>query len=208
MTGRQAVAFFSRARGAGGAVDAKRLADVFELNMTKRVRAFSKGMRQKLGLILAMMHRPELLILDEPSAGLDPLMQQVLQNEVRNAVREGRTVLFSSHSLSEVEELCDHVVILREGRVVASENIADLRAKAGHRVELRFSEPIRSLDGRPGGLKVDVFEDGHLRGRWHGPPNELLRWVVMLPLKEVRVQPADLEDLFMTYYETREDIRT
>jgi ABC-2 type transport system ATP-binding protein len=157
-------------------------------------------MRQKLGLILAMMHRPELLIMDEPSAGLDPLMQQVLQRELRAAATQGRTVLFSSHSLPEAEQLCERVAILREGHLVASESITELRRRAGHRVRLKFSKPIERLPDPPSGLAMDRSTSTEASGRWRGPVQGLLTWLAGLPLKDMTLQPADLEDLFIDYY--------
>jgi len=202
LTGEQTVRFVAGTRGADGGVDAERLAKVFELDLRPRVRTYSTGMRQKLGLILAMMHRPELLIMDEPSSGLDPLMQQALRRELRDVTAEGRTVLFSSHSLPEAEQLCEEVIILREGRLVAAESIAELRRRAGHRVGLKFSQPVETLPPAPNGLTLDSTSDVQVRGRWRGQISKLMGWLQALPLKDVAIEPADLEDLFIDYYET------
>ncbi|MBN1346782.1 MAG: ABC transporter ATP-binding protein [Phycisphaerae bacterium] len=200
LTGAETIRFVAGARGRGGGADADRLAKAFELDLRPRVRTYSTGMRQKLGLILAMMHRPELLILDEPSSGLDPLMQQVLRRELRDVVADGRTVLFSSHSLPEAEQLCERVSILRQGRLVASESIAALRRAAGHRVTAKFERPVAELPPVPEGLRVDGHTEGGLHGRWLGDVRELMRWLTALPLKDVTIQPPDLEDLFIDYY--------
>ncbi len=201
LTGEQTVRFVAGARGAGGGVDAERLARVFDLDLRLRVRTYSRGMRQKLGLILSMMHRPALLILDEPSSGLDPLMQQVLHEEFRRTVAEGRTVLFSSHSLPEAEQLCERVLILRRGRLVALESIAELRRRAGHRVTLAFSGSVEGHPPAPSGLQIDHSAGTSLRGRWHGDIAVLMRWLATLPLQDVMIEPADLEELFIDYYE-------
>lgn len=200
MKGRQVVAFFAAARGPNGGIDAERLTDVFGLDLSRKVRTYSKGMRQQLGLILALMHRPELLILDEPSSGLDPLMQRTLYRELRNTVNDGRTVLFSSHSLPEVENLCERVVILRQGRVVANQSIADLRKHAGHRVGLLFDKPIDALPNPPEGLTVDRINGAQITARWQGDATTLTRWLATLPLVDVNIEPPDLEDLFIDYY--------
>lgn len=202
LTGQRTIRFVAAARGPGGCVDAERLTKVFELDLRPRVRTYSTGMRQKLGLILAMMHRPELLILDEPSSGLDPLMQQVLRRELLSAVDEGRTVLFSSHSLPETEHLCEEVAILREGRLVAAERISELRRRAGHRVNARFSRPVEPLPPAPDGLSIGHRSNLHVQGRWLGDVAPLMHWLAMLPLADLAVEPADLEDLFIDYYET------
>lgn len=200
LTGRETIRFVARARGASGGTDAERLADVFQLDLHKRVRDYSTGMRQKLGLILAMMHRPELLIMDEPSSGLDPLIQQALHQELRKAASEGRTVLFSSHTLPEAEHLCERVVILRHGRLVAAEKITTLRQHAGHRVTLTFSRHVDELPQAPDGLRIDTSTDKLVRGRWRGDVSDLMRWLTTLPLKDATIEPPDLEDLFLEYY--------
>jgi ABC-2 type transport system ATP-binding protein len=205
MKGRQVVAFFAAARGPGGGIDAQRLTHVFGLDLNRKVRTYSKGMRQQLGLILALMHRPELLILDEPSSGLDPLMQQTLYAELQAAVKDGRSVLFSSHSLPEVENLCARVVILRKGRVVANQSIADLRKHAGHRVSLLFDHPIDTLPNPPQGLTLDRINGTQITARWQGDPGTLTQWLSTLPLADVNIEPPDLEDLFIDYYSDRKD---
>ncbi|MEE9294211.1 MAG: ABC transporter ATP-binding protein [Phycisphaerae bacterium] len=207
LTGQQTVKFVAGARGMKDLGDAPRLAEGFQLQLATRVREYSKGMRQKLALILAMMHRPELLILDEPTASLDPLMQQVLYHELRAAAAEGRTVLFSSHSLAEAEALCDLVVILRAGCVVASKPVSALRKDAGQRVNLRFARSTKTTDSNPwdthpDGFTVDKCQNRTLSGRWHGRPEALLSWLATLPLEEVVIHRPSLEDLFLAYYES------
>jgi ABC-2 type transport system ATP-binding protein len=130
MTGRRYVTWCDATRGGGGREEIARLARRLDLNLDRRIRNYSRGMKQKLGLIAALSHRPKLLILDEPTTALDPLVQQTLYDELRAVVAEGRTVLFSSHTLSEVEQLCDRVAIIRAGRIIADNSIADLQARA------------------------------------------------------------------------------
>lgn len=205
LTAWQTIEFVARARGLRDRSEAKRLVDVLQLDTTSRVRGFSKGMRQKLGLIVALMHRPELLILDEPTSSLDPLMQQVLYRELRAAAAEGRTVLFSSHSLSEVQALCDSVVILRHGRVVASKPVADLRSEAGQRVRFRLAAGAVAPRTGPEGFTMEESSDGWLGGRWWGEPETLLAWLATLQPRQVAIEPSDLEDLFLAYYDDRRD---
>ena len=106
--------------------------------MDLRVRKMSRGMRQKLGLILALAHQPRLLVLDEPTSGLDPLMQDVLTDILRQCVAHGHTVFFSSHTLSEVEQLCDRIAIVRDGEIVADESLDTCVKKLGAKSHLRF----------------------------------------------------------------------
>ena len=194
--------FFCAARGGRGGADgqARRLADAFGLDLGKRVRSYSRGMKQKLGLIQALMHRPRLLVLDEPTTALDPLMREVLYAELRTAVREGRTVLFSSHTLSEVEQLCDHVAILRDGRLVESERIEALRARALRRVQVVFDgrpPPDREL---PTGLDVVQRTSERLSGSWTGDVQPLVDWLARRRVRDLVIAPPDLEDLFRAYY--------
>ena len=130
LTGRRTLEFLSSARRLDCKAEAARLQERFDLDLDLRVRSYSSGMKQKLGLIQALMHRPRLLILDEPTNGLDPLIRRELYDELRTVVAEGRTVLFSSHTLSEVDELCEEVIILRGGRIVEHDRVDSLRRRA------------------------------------------------------------------------------
>jgi ABC-2 type transport system ATP-binding protein len=206
------IRFAAAARHIRDTSEADRLATRFELDVTTAARNCSKGMRQKIGLILALFHKPELLILDEPTSALDPLMQQVLYEELRAAADAGRTVLFSSHSLAEVQALCQHVVILRSGRVVASTSIEALRANAPRRLTLRYADGATpALSSRlPEGLTLldETREDGLIVARWVGAPRGLFAWLATQSLADATLAPPNLDDLFLTYYgsgESREE---
>ncbi len=199
MTGRQTLAFLDAARGSVAGSELTRLVKRFELNPDRKVRDYSRGMKQKLGLIAALMHRPRLLILDEPTVALDPLMREVLYAELRAVAAEGRAVLFSSHTLAEVEELCDQVAILRDGRLIEQASISELRRRAVRQVEVHFRDG-QPRPGLPPGLQVLEQSQGYLRGTWSGPPGELLAWLASCPVREVTLAPPDLSDLFLGYY--------
>ena len=126
------------------------LVSLFELDTSKKIRAYSKGNRQKVVLIAALMCRPSLLVLDEPTSGLDPLMEQAFRQCVQEAKRHGQTVFLSSHILSEVESLCDRVAILREGRLVETGTLADMRHLSSLTVEATFDGPVPTSLGYPG----------------------------------------------------------
>ncbi len=203
LTGMQTARFAARVRGIPKLGAAERLAERFQFDLTKRVREYSKGMRQKLGLIVAMLHEPELLILDEPTDALDPLMQQAVHDELRQVTAAGRTVLFSSHSLPEVETLCESVVILRAGSVIASCKVGSLRRDALQKISLRFMESADTAALRataPAGLMIESCDDSVLRGRWKGELATLLAWITRHPVDELVLQKPDLEDLFLAYY--------
>jgi ABC-2 type transport system ATP-binding protein len=160
----------------------------------------SRGTRQKLGLLLALVHRPRLVILDEPTSGLDPLMQKVLARRLRMLADAGHTVLFSSHSLAEVEQLCHRVAIVRDGGLVADESLESLRKRARRRVDLVFdSGAAASID--PPSL-LDVVERNGTRWTCNltGEIHELLSWAAAQPLADIAIRPPDLETLFYRYY--------
>jgi len=200
MTGKALLAFFDRARGGGTTDEAARLRERFGLDLNRRIRDYSRGMKQKLGLILALMHRPELLILDEPGVALDPLVQQTLYDELRAVASEGRTVLFSSHTLSEVEQLCERVGIIRRGRLIEDSTIVELRGRALRRVTFRLRDTTARDLTYPPGLDAGPVDKGVVTGTWQGPMERLLGWLAGLGVEDAMISPPSLEDLFTAYY--------
>ncbi len=152
LTGRRHIDWFARARGLHDRALATELIERFEVDVDRPVKELSKGNRQKIGLVLAFMHRPELLILDEPTSGLDPLMQNEFERLVREVVADGRTVFLSSHELDEVQRLADRVAIIRAGRLVTTDTVEHLRRSAPLTVEVALGGPGRpvALRGRRG----------------------------------------------------------
>jgi ABC-2 type transport system ATP-binding protein len=198
LTGAATLRFFDKARRRDSRGEAGRLAECFELDLTRRVRGYSRGMKQKLGLIQALMHKPKLLILDEPTTSLDPLMQQRVLAELRAVADSGRTVLFSSHSLSEVQQLCDWVGILRSGRLIEQSEMAVLRERALRRVEIVLNGAIQGVP--PAGLHIDERASQRLVGSWTGPIPGLIAWLAGQPVVDCIIAPPDLDDLFRAYY--------
>ncbi|MBI4718280.1 MAG: ABC transporter ATP-binding protein [Planctomycetes bacterium] len=201
LTLRQALRMFGRVRRRDLTAEGDRLAGAFDLESNVPAHAMSRGMRQKLGIILALAHRPRLLILDEPTTGLDPLMQRALYTQLRAFAAEGGTVFFSSHTLSEVEALCDRVVILRDGRVAADEALESLRARARRAVTVRWNTSA-DCGERPVPRFLRLQDR---RGRdWHaslvGPTTELIAWAAGQPIEDLSVEPPDLAALFEGYY--------
>lgn len=198
MSGRHVLQFLAAARRRDARTEIDRLSALFGLALDRRVRAYSSGMKQKLGLIAALMHEPDLLVLDEPTTGLDPLVRHTLFDELRRISAQGRTVVFSSHTLSEVDELCDSVGILRGGRLVAQERVEVLRPKSVRRVEALLP-PDAPVDP-PEGFTRRPSSGARLDGTWRGPVGPLVAWLAARHAIDVIISPPDLEDLFLAYY--------
>ncbi|UCE62300.1 MAG: ABC transporter ATP-binding protein [Phycisphaerales bacterium] len=202
LTCKSALKIFGQVRGRDLMPAGAELSQDFDLDPDVRVRSMSRGMRQKLGLILALVHEPRLLVLDEPTASLDPLMQKKLYDHLRSLVSAGHTVFFSSHTLSEVEQLCDHVVILREGKLVADETLENLRARARRDVTIVWQDSVK-LDAVTVPGFIDVYER-HNR-QWSasltGSATELIRWGAQQPIEDLTIGQPDLARLFEQYYE-------
>ncbi len=171
----------------------------FELDSDKKVRAYSKGNRQKVLLIAALMCRPDLLVLDEPTAGLDPLMEQVFRHCVHEAKERGQTVFLSSHVLSEVEALCDRVAILRNGRLIETGTLADMRHLSTTTVEATFDGPIPDLGRVTGVSAVNVKgQDVHLDV--NGSVEPLLKVLAGYHVTKLLSREPSLEELFLALY--------
>jgi ABC-2 type transport system ATP-binding protein len=201
LTGRSALGLFGRLRRRDVLTSGRALAEELQLDLDVKVRSMSRGMRQKLGLLLALAHRPRLLILDEPTAGLDPVIQERLRRHLEALAAQGHTILFSSHTLSEVERLCERAVILREGRVVADKALAELRSSAPREVLLRWKSAHDAAGAPPRGLTVLERRGDLWRCHMTGPPDQLTAWLAGRPLEDLVIGPPDLEALFRRYYE-------
>ncbi|MEP6753784.1 MAG: ABC transporter ATP-binding protein [Candidatus Dormiibacterota bacterium] len=202
MSGRDLFAWFGHLRGGLNRARVNDLTDRLRLDASRPYRDLSKGNRQKIGLVQAFMHDPQVLILDEPTTGLDPLIQKEFLGLVREAAERGAAVLFSTHVLPEVERIADAVAIIRAGRLVALSPVNDLLDRARHRLEFRFSAPItKSLfDGVPGVVEVEV--NGQTATiAVDGPVDKAVRAALNGPTL-IRVGSAgdELEDLFLTMY--------
>ncbi|MBO4207578.1 ABC transporter ATP-binding protein [Micromonospora echinofusca] len=201
LSGGEVIDLLGRLRGGLDPARRAELLDAFELDPRKKGRAYSKGNRQKVGLVAALASDVELLILDEPTSGLDPLMEEVFQHWVRQAKREGRTVLLSSHILAEVEALCDRVTIIRNGRAVESGTLAELRHLQRTSVDVELAGPPGRLADLPG--VHDVRVDGN-RIRFDVDTPALdgaLRYLTGIGVRSLTCQPPTLEQLFLRHYE-------
>ena len=167
--------------------------------LKRRVRDYSRGMRQKIGVIQALQHDPELAILDEPTEGLDPLMQHAFYNLLEDQRAKGRSLFFSSHVLSEVERICDRVAIIRSGNLMALQDVDELLARRKRTVQLRWRGAAPDLSGVPGLADIKV-EGDRLRATLLGDVSGFVRAIASPSLEDLLIEPARLEDAFLEYY--------
>ena len=213
LTGGQVLDTLAGLRGSRDRAREEELTERFDLDLTKKVRTYSKGNAQKVALVAALSAPVDLLVLDEPTSGLDPLMERVFTDVVREAAEGGATVLLSSHILAEVQDLCSHVTIIKDGRTVESGDLSYLRSLAETAIRIGVGEAdarrprlVEALAGlgapvRPTGTRVETHVPSSL-------VPEVLGVVAELGADDVQVEPASLEDLFMSHYSGDEGARS
>jgi ABC-2 type transport system ATP-binding protein len=208
LDGRTMLQFLGDTRGGVRPAVRDDLVERFGAQLDRPIHELSTGNRQKLGLVQAFMHEPELLILDEPIAGLDPLVQQSFHTLLAEVVGQGRTVFLSSHTLSEVERVADRVGILRRGRLVVVDSFENLRAVAVQRLDFEFSggaapdpDALRALTG----VREVTVDGGRVSVAFEGSADALVKAVAAYDVRAVRSRDDDLEEIFLRYY--REDAR-
>jgi ABC-2 type transport system ATP-binding protein len=201
LTGREHVDWFIRARGGGTPTGVVDLLEDLDVVVDRPAGQLSKGNKQKLGIVIAMMHRPKLLVLDEPTPGLDPLVQDSFYRLLRELASEGTTIFLSSHDLDEVQRIADRVAIIRDGLLVVTETIERLRANAPRSIEIVLQTPVdaqtfEKIEGvrnlRINGVRVSLELNGAVA--------PFLREVAHLDPADLIVRRADLEELFLEYY--------
>ena len=201
LTGAQTIAYFANLRGGVDAGYVAELIERLDLDPSRRFKEYSKGNKQKVGLVVALQHKPDLLILDEPTSGLDPLVQQTFFGMVREARSEGRSVFLSSHIIDEVDRTCDRVAIIREGRLVQVDSIEAIRRLAFHHVELMFAAPVATGIFSSIESVSDVEAVGStVRMRVAGPIGAVLAAAAPLGILDVVSREPNLEDVFLAQY--------
>ena len=208
LTGGEIIDLMARLRGPGSAIDPKRrkaLMERFALDPAKKARAYSKGNRQKVALIAALASDAELLLLDEPTAGLDPLMEAAFRECVNDERHGGRTVLLSSHILSEAEALSDRVTIIRDGRAVETGTLAEMRHLTRNLVDAELAGPV-SLEGVPGVHDL-VVQGTHVRCEVdHAALNDVLGRLTAARVLSLTCRPPTLEELFLRHYSSERSV--
>jgi beta-exotoxin I transport system ATP-binding protein len=197
MTGRQFLNYFNNLRNTHLPL-LEELLDIFELPLDRKIKGYSKGMKQKMGIVQAFMDDPEIVIMDEPTSGLDPLLQQKFYDFLLNEKRKGRTMFFSSHILSEVDKICDRVAIIRQGDIVALENIENLKKKRGKKIRIKIKENPEPL--------LQMHNAKIMAGWIEFPSTEnidkLIKSISKFTILDLQIKEFSLEDIFMRYYTT------
>ena len=202
LTGKDTLTYFANLRGGVDWAYVNELAARLEADLSKKVGDLSTGNRQKVGIIQAFMSKPQVYMMDEPSSGLDPLVQREFQGMMKGAVADGATIFLSSHTLSEVQRVADRVGIIRTGHLVAVEGVQALRSKAIRRVDLYFDNSVDASVFEPiNGVRDVESRNHHVSLSFDGSMEELLRVATSdYTLTDINTQEADLEEIFLTYY--------
>ncbi|HAE82854.1 MAG TPA: hypothetical protein DCK85_05655 [Ktedonobacter sp.] len=201
MTGRQVINYFSRLQGREPVLLAK-LVQRFDVELKRPLRSYSKGMRQKIGVVLAFMCDPNVLILDEPTSGLDPLLQRTFNEFLLEEQARGKTIFMSSHIMSDVEKVCQRVAVIRQGELVTVEKVETLRQKAGQRITVEFGDQVTAEDLAriPG-----VSNVGTTNGAYHfnigGSMDPLIKALSQHEVIRLQAEEAPLEEVFLKFYE-------
>jgi ABC-2 type transport system ATP-binding protein len=174
-----------------------RLLEIFEIPLDRKIKGYSKGMKQKMGIVQAFMDDPEIVILDEPTSGLDPLLQQKFYEFILSERKNGRTMFFSSHILSEVDKICDRVAIIREGKLVALEDVDSLKSKLGKFIRLKIKEPLSTFKG-PENMKI---VDGWIEFQTSDNVDKWIKEISKYTVLDLEINEFSLEDIFIRYYE-------
>jgi ABC-2 type transport system ATP-binding protein len=201
LTGGQTIDYFANLRGGVDRTYQQRLIERLEIDPSRKFREYSKGNKQKIGLVVALQHQPELLLLDEPTAGLDPLVQQTFYEIIRETKSDGRTIFLSSHILTEVEKTCDRVGIIREGRLTRVGRVEELRDLAHHQVEMVFADqvPQAAFSQLPGVSDI-VVEDHTMRMRVSGSIAPVIQTAARFEILDLVSREPSLEETFLAEY--------
>lgn len=203
LTGAQIIEYLANLRGSVDRAEVRKLIERLELDPSKRFRDYSHGNKQKIGLVQAFMHRPRLLILDEPTTGLDPLNQQEFFELAREVREDGRTILLSSHILSEIEHTCDRVAIIREGSLIKVDSLANLKEIRAHVLDISFHAPASAewFIGLPGVLSAAISPNGleaHMSVQGELP--EVIQVATQHGATNIATHEPSLEEIFLRFY--------
>jgi ABC-2 type transport system ATP-binding protein len=204
LTGEENIGFALKVRGQLQHVGrAQELARRLEVDLRQRIRTLSRGQKQKVAIVTALAHDPDVIIMDEPTTGLDPLAQEIFHSLLRAELGRGKTIFMSSHILSEVESLCRRVAIIRDGRIITQDTVAALKKQRVKRVAVEFQGAVPALTALNGVTELKL--DGHrAQFTYQGPPDQLLSVLAGQPVVDITLQDPSLEEIFMAFYAEQE----
>jgi ABC-2 type transport system ATP-binding protein len=201
MTGKQVIDYFSRLQGLTPVL-LDDLVARFDVEMKRPLKSYSKGMRQKIGVVLAFMCDPEVLILDEPTSGLDPLLQRTFNEFLLQEQARGKTIFMSSHIMSDVEKVCQRVAVIRQGEIVTIEEVEKLRQKAGQRVTVEFGDTVSADDlARMPGVSNITRNNSAYHFNVSGSMDALIKALSRHEVLRLQAEEAPLEEVFLKFYE-------
>ncbi len=201
MTGKQVINYFSRLQGREPVL-LDDLLKRFDVEMKRPLKGYSKGMRQKIGVVLAFMCDPEVLILDEPTSGLDPLLQRTFNEFLLEEQARGKTIFMSSHIMSDVEKVCQRVAVIRQGEIVTIEEVEKLRQKAGQRVTIEFGDAISADEvARMPGVSMVTSHNSAYHFNVSGSMDALIKALSRHEVLRLQAEEAPLEEVFLKFYE-------
>ena len=208
MTGKQIINYFARLQGREPVL-LNDLVARFDVELKRPLKGYSKGMRQKIGIVLAFMCDPQVLILDEPTSGLDPLLQKVFNEFLLEEQARGKTIFMSSHIMSDVEKVCHRIAVIRQGELVAVEEVGTLREKAGQRVTVEFGDPMTEEElARIPGVSMVKQTNRHYQFNMSGSMDPLIKALSRHEVIRLQAEEAPLEEVFLKFYEEPEKTTT
>jgi ABC-2 type transport system ATP-binding protein len=201
LTGRQQLEYFGAIRGMYDEKYVNELAKKLESDLSKKIKQLSRGNKQKIGLISALMHKPKLLILDEPTSGLDPLIQEQFNAIILEHKKAGNTTFISSHILSEVQELCDHVAFIKEGKIIANEPITAIAQNAPYQITIVSDDTsLAAILKKLPEVHATIAKHTSFSFTYMGDITKLLKVIAKYPIVDISITKGDLESTFMDFY--------
>lgn len=201
LTGRQFLTYCMNIKGQDETTSFIELAERLNCDLDKKIDTLSHGNKQKIAIIRALAHKPQLVIMDEPTTGLDPLVQNEFESIIREMAADGSTILFSSHVLSEVENICDRIAIIGNGKLITMENVSDLKSKQTRILTVTFADNVeaQTFGSVPGIKNVDIVNN-QLSFEISGPIDSIIKAIAKYKVLDIKIHEPDLEEIFLSYY--------
>lgn len=204
MTGEQVLKFALESRGIKASKRVDELKEILDVDLSKKMKNYSKGNKQKIGIIQALAHDPELLILDEPTTGLDPLMQNIFNKLLLEEKLKGKTIFMSSHILSDVENICDKVTMIQHGKILMTDNFNTLKKNKIKRVSIIYRDKEIPDFSKFKEVSNLISEENKLSFDVKGDLNHILSNLINLNIEDIEIKPLSLDEIFMNYYRSKE----